>query len=103
MNGSLYFLPEVEEDVIAGYEWYESKNSGLGDEFLHMVYAKAGEISRNPLVNSKVHHEFRRQLIRRFPYAIYYIAEEKDVIVCGIFHCARDPGQIRKILRKREF
>jgi hypothetical protein len=31
---SLLFLPEVEEDIIAGYVWYEGKSPGLGEEFL---------------------------------------------------------------------
>jgi hypothetical protein len=26
---SLFFLPEVEEDAIAGYAWYENKAKGL--------------------------------------------------------------------------
>ncbi len=34
MTYILHFLPEVEEDVIAGYLWYEGKSSGLGEDFL---------------------------------------------------------------------
>jgi len=34
MTYDLRFLPEVEEDVIAGYSWYEEKARGLGDEFI---------------------------------------------------------------------
>ncbi len=34
MTYILHFLPEVEEDVIAGYVWYEGKEPGLGEEFL---------------------------------------------------------------------
>ena len=30
MTYTLRFLPEVEEDVIAGYAWYEDKAPGLG-------------------------------------------------------------------------
>ena len=33
MKYSLYFIPEVEEDVIGGYVWYEAKTPGLGEEF----------------------------------------------------------------------
>ena len=31
MTHSLRFLPEVEEDVIGGYSWYEEKARGLGE------------------------------------------------------------------------
>jgi len=42
MTYNLLFLPEVEEDVIAGYVWYEGKSPGLGEEFLRIFYACAG-------------------------------------------------------------
>ena len=49
MTYHLAFRPEVEEDAIAGYIWYEEKAKGLGEEFLRLFYAKAREIPRNPL------------------------------------------------------
>ena len=36
MTYDLSFLPEVEEDVISAYSWYEEKARGLGEEFLRM-------------------------------------------------------------------
>lgn len=72
MKFTLRFLPEVEEDAIAGFTWYEEKAIGLGEEFLRMFYAYSAEISRNPQLFPKVYREFRRRLLRRFPYAIYY-------------------------------
>ena len=61
MTYSLRFLPEVEEDVLGGYTWYEEKAVGLGEEFLRIFYAFASEIPRTPLLYPKVHHEFRRR------------------------------------------
>jgi len=102
MTYTLHFLPEVEEDVISGYIWYESKSPGLGEEFLRIFYACAGEIPKNPLLYPKVHGEFRRRLLRRFPYAIYFVIKDDQIIVFGIFHCARDPRTIRIKLRNRD-
>lgn len=34
MTYTLRFLPDVEEDVMAGYTWYEEKVLGLGEDFL---------------------------------------------------------------------
>ncbi len=102
MTYNLLFLPEVEEDVIAGYVWYEGKSPGLGEEFLRMFYAFAGELPRNPLLYPKVHKEFRRRLLRRFPYAIYFTVEDDRIIVFGLFHCARDPRTVKAKLRDRQ-
>ena len=102
MKYNLHFIPEVEEDVIGGYVWYEAKTPGLGEEFLRMFYASAAEIPWNPLLYPKVHRMFRRRLLRRFPYAIYFMIEDDQVIVFGLFHCARDPRNIKMMLRERE-
>lgn len=99
---TLHFLPEVEDDVIGGYLWYEAKSPGLGEEFLRMFYAYAGELSRNPSIYSKVYKEFRRRLLRRFPYAIYFTIKDDQIIVFGLFHCARHPSAIKRRLRNRD-
>ena len=102
MTYVLRFLPIIEEDALAGYTWDEEKAHGLGGEFLRIFYACAREIPRNPLLYSKVYREFRRRLLRRFPYAIYFRIEDETVIVFGLFHCARDPRTIRAQLRGRD-
>lgn len=102
MTYILRFLPEVEEDVINGYVWYESKSRGLGEDFLRMFYAYANEILWNPLRYPKVYQDFRRRLLRRFPYAIYFEIENDQIIVFGLFHCARNPQAINAELENRE-
>lgn len=67
-----------------------------------MFYACAGEIRQNPLLYPKVHNEFRRRLLRRFPYAMYFTIQGDKIIVLGLFHCARDPRTIGTEVRDRE-
>jgi plasmid stabilization system protein ParE len=98
----LRFLPQVETDVQNGRSWYEKKAPGLGEEFLRVVYTCSQELSRNPAMYPRVHGEFRRRLLRRFPYAIYFRVEADHVIVFGLFHCARDPRRLRRELGNRQ-
>jgi hypothetical protein len=102
MTYTLWFLPEVEEDAINGYIWYEAKSRGLGEEFLRIFYASANEIPWNPLSYPKVYQDFRRRLLRRFPYAIYFTIENDQIIVFGLFHCARNPQAVNAMLQNRE-
>lgn len=102
MTYTLRFLPEVEEDVIGGYSWYEAKSPGLGEEFLRIFYAFTGEVLHNPLLYPKIHNEFRRCLLRRFPYAVYFTITDNEIIIFGLFHCARDPSTIRTRLQNRD-
>ncbi len=82
--------------------WYEEKAVGPGEEFVRIFYACCSDLTRNPMICQKVHGEFRRRLLRRFPYAIYFRVEEDLVIVFGLFHCARDPHRFHKELGGRE-
>jgi hypothetical protein len=99
---TLRFLREVEEDAANGYIWYEAKSRGLGEDFLRMFYASANEMSWNPMRYPKVYQDFRRLLLRRFPYAIYFTIENDQLIVFGLFHCARNPQAVNALLHDRE-
>jgi plasmid stabilization system protein ParE len=102
MTCVLRFLPQVEGDVWHGRTWYEAKAPGLGEEFLRVFYAFCEELTRDPQMYPKVHWEFRRRLLRRFPYAIYFRIEGDRVVVFGLFHCARDPRRLHRELGNRQ-
>ncbi len=101
MSYSLSFLPEAEEDIINPYFWYEEKSKGLGEDFLRIFYATTAEISRTPNRYPKIYKNFHRSLLKRFPYAVYFYVNKKEIIVYGIFHCARNPYFINKKINNR--
>lgn len=86
---------------MAAYGWYEDKAVGLGAEFLRGFYAHAAALQRTPLIFPKIHQDFRRGLLQRFPYACYYRVDGEFVIVYGAFHCARDPSAVNESLGVR--
>lgn len=101
MRYNLSFLPEVEDDAINAYRWYEQKSKGLGEEFLRAFDASTAEITRSPGLYPKVYQSFHRKLLKRFPYAVYFLIERKTIIVYGLFHCARNPYLIHSKISKR--
>jgi plasmid stabilization system protein ParE len=92
----------VEEDVLNAFTWYESRAGGLGEDFLRAFYAAVHALPRQPHLYPEVHEKFRRCLLSRFPYATYYQLYEAEVVVFGVFHCARDPKAIGRVLGSRE-
>jgi plasmid stabilization system protein ParE len=40
---------------------------------------------------ARVHGEVRRAMVSRFPYAVFYRVEAKQVVVLTVLHTARDP------------
>ena len=95
MAAELVVAPEAEADVAEAYAWYGHRRIGLGEEFLSSVDACLEGIRRRPEIYPVVHEAYRRALIRRFPYAIFYEFTEAKVTVYSLFHTSRDPDKWR--------
>ncbi len=90
MAAELIIAPEAQQDIDEAYTWYEDRRPGLGEEFLDCVDACIQTICRMPELCAKVHENYRRALVRRFPYTIFYEYADGKVIVYSIFHTSRD-------------
>ena len=98
MAAELILAPEAEQDPAEAYEWYENRRPGLGEEFLSCVDACFTAIQRTPEMHHVVHESYRRGLVRRFPYAIFYEYSGGAVTVYCVAHTARDPRKWRQRL-----
>ncbi len=98
MAVELIIAPEAKQDVDEAYRWYEERRPGLGEEFLGCVDASIQAICRMPELYAKVHKGYRRALLRRFPYVIFYEYSPGKVTVYCIFHTSRDPKKWRSRL-----
>lgn len=98
---TLKFLPEIEGDILDAVAWYDSRNVEAGDNFLHDFYLVTDDLAHYPKRCRMVYQEFRRALLRTFPYAVYYLIESNFVVVVGVFHCSQDPKVVRSFLIKR--
>jgi plasmid stabilization system protein ParE len=95
-------LPEVRDDIAEAANRYRRERLDLGVEFVESVYGFLEEIFATPLTRRLVYKDYRRGFMRHFPYAVYYRVGRDEVIVSLIFHTARNPATIRRILRSRE-
>lgn len=98
MAANLIVSPEAREDLDEAYAWYEERRVGLGEDFLGSVDACIEAIRRTPEMHAVVHENYRRALVRRFPYAIFYESVNNTVTVYCVFHTARDPRKWRRRL-----
>jgi plasmid stabilization system protein ParE len=95
---TLIILPEAERDTAQTYAWYESQEPGLGEAFLGCVETCIEFIRRSPQMYPIVLETYRRAVVRRFPYVIFYEQSERIVTIYAIFHCAQDPKKWRNRL-----
>ena len=96
----MLLAPEAEEDLAEAYGWYERRRVGLGEEFLSCVDGCIQGCLRSPRAHALAHETYRRALVRRFPYAVFYEydAGADTVVVHGVFHTSRDPDKWRERL-----
>lgn len=92
---NLIILSEAEEDVAQAFIWYEEQELGLGEEFLRCLDACIQFIRRNPEMYQVVHESYRRAVVRRFPYVVFYEHLDTTIIVYAVFHSSQDPKKWR--------
>lgn len=86
--------PLVNQDIVEGYDWYESSKAGLGEEFVTNVREKITEIIKHPhTYSSKYNVNYREAIIEKFPYVIVYKInkKKKEVFVASIHHSKKHP------------
>ncbi len=83
--------PEAAAEVAEAFAWYEGRTVGLGSEYTRAVRAVFALIRRNPELFARVRGDIRRALVRRFPYAVYYLDEPEQVSVIAVVHTSRHP------------
>ena len=98
MAHSLVIVPDAETDLSEAYGWYEERRRGLGDDFLSCVDACLSGIVRQPELHAVIFAEYRRVMVRRFPYAVFYESTSDTVTVYGVLHTARNPDKWRQRL-----
>lgn len=94
----LHFTSEADLDVAEAYSWYEGQRVGLGEEFLTSLDACIQGLLRFPKIGPVVHESYRRVLVRRFPYAVFYEDSEGVITVYSVFQTVQDPGKWRQRL-----
>ena len=98
MAAELIIASEAEHDLAEAYAWYERRRIGLGEEFLSCVDACIEALRRTPEMHAVVHENYRRGLVRRFPYAVFYEHVDGTVTIYGVFRTSRNPDKWRQRL-----
>lgn len=99
MTSQVLIQPAAEADIIEAALWYEKHAAGLGSEFLRSVEVSIAAIRRTPDAFPRVHGDVRRILLRRFPFAIFFVSDSSVVQVIACLHARRDPGQWQRRMR----
>ena len=94
----LRILDLAEADLLDGYQFYECQASGIGSYFLETLYSDIESLR----LYAGIHRQlfgFHRLLSRRFPFAVYYTTNEREIQIWRVLDCRRNPRWIRTQLK----
>lgn len=87
----LRYTQRAKNDVEFAFEWYEKQRRGLGFEFLDCIEIAIKGILTFPQMYQLCYSNFRRCVIRRFPFSIFYTIEDKEIVIHSVFDNRQDP------------
>jgi len=94
---NIQILDSAEQDLINGFSFYQIQSQGLGHYFLDSVYADIESLLLYCGIHPK-HFGYYRLLTKRFPFAIYYQIEGKNIRIYAVLDCRKNPKSIHERL-----
>jgi plasmid stabilization system protein ParE len=76
------------------YLWYEQQLPGLGERLFAEIDGCIEKLSHNPTYFSLDKENYRKAILKNFPYKIVFEIVGADVIIYAVFHTSRNPNKM---------
>ena len=98
---SIEIRDDAQEDVSKIADWYLAISSSLTERFNAELIQSFYKIQSYPLAFAAVkkRSQYRRFIMKIFPYKIYYRVEENHITVVAIIHVKRSNPYIKRRLK----
>lgn len=87
----LRYTDRSKDDVDLAFAWYEKQRRGLGFEFLDCVEVSLNNILSFPEMYERIYSDYRRCVVRRFPFSVFYTIEGDEIVIHSVFDNRQDP------------
>lgn len=84
-------LESAESDLLAGYEFYEHQQKGLGVYFLDSLFSDIDSLTLFASIHPVYFDRYHRLLAKRFPFAVYYQVRGETAVVYAVLDCRMSP------------
>jgi plasmid stabilization system protein ParE len=91
MRYNIIIRPEARMELLEAFHWYQQQKPGLGYDFKLCIDELLSKLSGNPNLHPIIHRDVKRAFIKRFPFGVFYIVSDTDVIILAVLHARRDP------------
>ncbi len=99
MSRPVEFLSGADAELQGAFNRFEEYQEGFGVEFMVAVDAYLARLAEVPESAPIYAEQVRRQVMRGFPYGVFYEAHPTRILVIAILDLRQDPEQIRRRLK----
>ena len=92
------FLLAAERDLQEAYSWVAEYRHGKEESFLRNVDSRPEHLKAFPLIGRLYRDRYRRLLVPRYPFGIFYVVESNRIVIHSILDLRRSPENIRERL-----
>lgn len=89
------FIAPAALELDEAVRYYDHQFPGLGYRFYQETSAAVERILIMPEAWQKVGERSRRCMLKGFPYALFYVREEEEILITAVAHLHRDPSHYR--------
>ncbi|HEX6096353.1 MAG TPA: type II toxin-antitoxin system RelE/ParE family toxin [Thermoanaerobaculia bacterium] len=96
MTRKLIVSPSARVDLEEALAWFRERSPDLPGRFGMEIESIYSSILEHPEMYPLIYKNFRRALLNRFPYSVFYVIEPQAVLIVGVVHQARDESTWKK-------
>src|SRR5947208_3146551 len=89
------FEPEAEAELAEARTWYGLQRPGLDSALMLRIDETLQLICEAPELYPIAYQDFRRAVVRQFPFAIFYQTIADEIVVFAVYHSRRDPEKLK--------
>jgi len=86
---------KAKSEILKAARHYERESETLGFQFLDCIEKAVDLILEFPEIFPVVFDSFRRALVKRFPYSIYYRVEVNLIVIEAVLHQHQDHSPLQ--------
>ena len=86
------FHPDARVEVREARNWYSERSPLSAIAFAHAVDNAVSRIVEAPTQYPLAEHRTRKLVLQRFPFNIFYLPGESEVVIVAVAHQKRRPG-----------
>ena len=84
--------PEARAELRAARRWYYERSPLTATAFAHAVDNAVSRILEGPNQYPLAEHRTRKLILKRFPFNIFYLPGESELVIVAVAHQKRRPG-----------